>query len=142
MNMSEHHETFEYQQKIKTASDRSFGLTMGCVLLILGFIFKSHHLFFVGGLILAAIFITISLTKPQILGRLNHLWIQFGELLAKITQPIILGLLYYFVLTPFAILFRAKVRKDMPLDFEARKESYWIEKKDYAAPETTLKNQF
>ena len=48
----------------------------------------------------------LALVKPQILNPLTKLWIKFGELIGKFISPIVIGLIYFVILTPIGLLMR------------------------------------
>ena len=76
--------------------------------------------------------------NSRILNPLNRIWFKFGLFLGKIISPIIMGFIFFFVVTPIGILMRL-LRKDLlHLKFN-NKETYWIEKNSI---KSKMKNQF
>jgi len=57
-------------------------------------------------LIIASIFLILGLVNSKILTPLNILWFKFGILLGKIVSPLIMGVIFFFVVTPTAIIMR------------------------------------
>ena len=77
---------------------------------------------------LSLFFLVITIIKPNLLSFLNKLWIQLGTLLGKIISPIVMGLVFFFVVTPTGILVRI-LKKDI-LRLNRSESSYWITRKE------------
>ena len=88
----------------------------------------------------AVIFLFITLIKSDALLYLNKLWFRFGLLLGMLISPIVLGIIFYGMLTPIALLMRLSGRDYLRLKF-AQKISHWILRKEAIKPES-FKNQF
>ena len=115
------------------SSNRIFGIVMGSFFLIIcifniwydGVIWK--YLIFV-----ALFFYSFAILYPRALTKLNYLWFKFGLAINKYTNPIILGLIFYVIITPLGILIKI-FGKDLLLiknKYSTSKHTYWI-KKDY-----------
>ena len=87
--------------------------------------------------ILSLVFLIITIIKPNFLSSLNKLWIQFGILLGKIISPIVMGMVFFFVVTPIGILVRV-LKKDV-MGLKRGASSYWINRVDKVQ---TMKKQF
>ena len=125
--------------EVKISSNRSFGIVFFIVFLLIAF----YPLIYDGdikiwSLILSLIFLILGLVDSKILTPLNKVWYHFGIFLGKFISPIIMGLIFFVVVTPIGLLMRV-LRKDLlNLKFNNHK-SYWIEKK---GPESKMRNQF
>jgi len=86
---------------------------------------------------LSLLFLIITIIKPNLFTFLNKLWIQFGILLGKIISPIVMGLVFFFVVTPIGILIRILKKDVMGLKIGA--SSYWINREDKVQ---SMKKQF
>ena len=73
----------------------------------------------------ASIFLLITLIKSDALLPVNKLWMGFGLLLGRIVSPIILGIIFFGLFTPIAILMRLSGRDELRLKL-AQKASHWI----------------
>ena len=93
--------------KIKSPSEKSFGITFSII-----FLFINGYFYITSGiinyllLIVSILLIIISIFLPGFLKIPNFLWFKFGILLSKIMTPVILSLVFYFVVTPIGILYR------------------------------------
>ena len=125
--------------KILMGSNRSFGIVFFIVFILIGFypLIDNGELR-LWSLIISIIFLVLGLTNSKLLDPLNILWFKFGLFLGKIISPVILGVIFFIVVTPTGILMRF-VKKDLlNIKFNSNK-SYWIEKK---GQKSKMKNQF
>ena len=88
--------------------------------------------------ILSIVFLILGLHNSKILTPLNSLWFKFGLLLGKIVSPIIMLIIFFFVVTPIGLFMRLIGKDLLRLRFNKNK-SYWIEKSE---PNSKMKNQF
>ncbi len=110
---------------IKKKDNVIFGLIFLYYFFIIGiYPLKSNEVVRVWAILLSLLFLTITIIKPNLLTFLNKSWIQFGILLGKIISPIIMGLAFFFVVTPLGILVRI-LKKDI-MGLKKRSSSYWI----------------
>ena len=125
---------------IKLGSNRSFGIVFSIVFLLIAIypLINSDGLR-VWSLIIAIIFLVLGLINSKILTPLNKLWFKFGILLGKIVSPVIMGLIFFLVVTPIALIMRTIGKDLLNLKFNKKDESYWIEKD---GPKSKMKNQF
>ena len=125
--------------EIKIGSNRSFGIVFFVVFLLIALypLLKESDLR-IWSLVISFIFLALGLSNSNLLTPLNKLWFKFGLFLGKIISPLIMGLIFFAVVTPIGILMRM-LRKDLlNLKFN-KKKSYWIEK---TGPKSKMKNQF
>ena len=112
------------------SSNRSFGILFFIVFLIVGLWPLKN-----GGdpsqlfLIISGIFLILGLLNSKILTPLNNLWIKFGELLGKIIAPIVMGVVYFIILTPISLLVRIFGKDLLGLKYSKNLNSYWITRK-------------
>tara|TARA_B110000091_G_scaffold15658_1_gene14788 strand:+ start:73 stop:462 length:390 start_codon:yes stop_codon:yes gene_type:complete len=127
------------KNNIKISSNRSFGIVFFLVFLIFSIypVSKSENII-VWSLILSIIFLILGLFNSSILTPFNKLWFKFGILLGKIVSPIVMGLVFFLVVTPTGLLLRF-FGKDILNLKKNKKNTYWIEKN---GPKSIMKNQF
>jgi hypothetical protein len=115
-----------------------FGILFFIFFLIIGlYPLKSGGVIRVWSIILSLIFFIITIVKPNLFAYLNRLWIKFGMLLGKIISPIVMGLVFFFVVTPTGILIRV-LKKDV-MGLKRGAPSYWINREDKIQ---SMKKQF
>ena len=124
---------------IKIGSNRSFGIVFFIVFLLIDlYPLINEENFRLWSLVISLIFLVLGLINSQILTPLNKLWFKFGILLGKIVSPIIMGIIFFFVVTPIGFIMRAIGKDLINLKYNNNK-SYWIEK---TGPKSKMKNQF
>ena len=124
---------------VKISSNRSFGIVFFIVFLLIALYPLTY-----GGeiriwsLIISIIFLILGLLNSKILAPLNKIWFKFGILLGKIVSPLIMGIIFFLVVTPIGFIMRLLGKDVLNLKYNKNK-SYWIEKN---GPKSKMKNQF
>ena len=127
------------QQQIKLPSNRNFGIVFSIVFLIISiWPLLSQNDIRIWSLIISGIFLVLGLINSKILNPLNKLWFKFGIFLGKVISPIIMGIIFFFVVTPIGLIMRIFGKDVLNLKFSKNK-TYWIEK---SGPKSKMKNQF
>ena len=126
-------------EKIEISSNKSFGIVFFIVFfLVATYPILNNEDVRVWSLLISIIFLVLGLLNSTILNPLNRIWFKFGLFLGKIISPIIMGFIFFFVVTPIGIMMRF-FRKDLlHLKFN-NKKTYWIEKNSI---KSKMKNQF
>ena len=124
---------------IKISSNRSFGIVFFIVFLLIATypILKGNELRF-WSLLISFGFLILGLINSKILSPLNKLWFKFGLILGKIISPLIMGIIFFVVVTPIGVVMRVLKKDLLNLKYN-QKETYWIEK---TGPKSKMKNQF
>lgn len=124
---------------IKISSNRSFGIVFFVVFFLIALYPLIHNEEIrIWSLIISLIFLILGLINSRTLTPLNKLWFKFGILLGKIVSPVIMGIIFFLVVTPIGFIMRILGKDVLNLKFNANK-SYWIEK---TGPKSKMKNQF
>lgn len=117
------------QQILKLPTDRSFGLTFAVVSgLVAAWLWWKSSAHYPIALAVGGGFLLLALLVPVLLRPLNIVWMRFGALLNRIVSPVVLGVIYFVVLTPVATLFKLTGRDVLNRKFEADAASYWVER--------------
>tara|TARA_B110000008_G_scaffold135411_1_gene137471 strand:+ start:1373 stop:1759 length:387 start_codon:yes stop_codon:yes gene_type:complete len=127
------------KQDIQISSNRSFGIVFFIFFFIISVypIIKDQNLI-IWSFVLSIIFLILGLLNSSILSPLNKVWFKFGIFLGKIISPLVMGIIFFLVVTPIGIFMRL-LGKDL-LNLKLKKnDSYWIEKTE---PKSKMKNQF
>ena len=127
------------KKKIRISSNRSFGIVFFTVFFIVSIypIFKGGDLR-IWSLIISIIFLILGLLNSKILTPLNKIWFKFGVLLGNIISPIVMGIVFFIVVTPISLLMKALGKDVLNLKKNTNK-SYWIKK---TGPKSKMKDQF
>ena len=125
--------------EIKISSNRSFGIVFFIVFLLIALypLLKGNDLR-IWSLVISFIFLALGLINSKILTPLNRLWFKFGLLLGKFISPLIMGIIFFLVVTPIGIIMRLLKKDLLNLKYN-KKETYWIDK---SGPKSKMKNQF
>ena len=124
---------------VKIGSNRSFGIVFFVVFFLIAlYPLINNEDIRIWSLVISLIFLILGLINSRILNPLNKLWFKFGILLGKIVSPIIMGIIFFLVVTPIGFIMRILGKDVLNLKFNENK-SYWIEK---TGPKSKMKNQF
>ena len=128
--------------EIELPSNRKFGFFFTLVFSIAAaYFFEAVKMTWAYAFIAAAlVFLIVTLVKSDALLPLNKLWMRFGLLLGMIVSPIVLGVIFFGLFTPIAILMRLSGRDELRLKF-TQKKSHWITRSEPIKSES-FKNQF
>ena len=127
------------QKNIKLPSNRNFGIVFFIVFLIIALwpLLKQNEIR-IWSLIISFIFFVLGLINSKLLTPLNKLWFKFGILLGNIIAPIIMGIVFFLVVTPTGLIMRF-FRKDILRLKKNSNDSYWINKDN---TNSSMRNQF
>ena len=127
---------------IELPSNKKFGFFFTFVFAILAFyfLFIDSILWAQALAILAVLFLLITVIIPQVLLPLNKLWMRLGLLLGMIVSPIVLGIIFFGLVTPYGVVMRMFGRDELRLKF-TKKSSHWISRSE-SIKSDSFKNQF
>ena len=127
-------------KEIKLPSNKNFGIVFFIVFLIVSLypLVNSDNIR-IWSLIISIIFLALGLLNSKILTPLNKLWFEFGILLGKIVSPLVMGIIFFLVVTPIGLIMKLLGKDLLNLKYNYNNKSYWIEKN---GPKSKMKNQF
>ena len=140
------HENYRDEEPTEGGSDRAFGCTVGSILMLI-----SATKAFVAGAIssvvclifaLGALLFLLGVFVPSRLSALNRLWLKVGTAIAIVVNPIVLGLLFFLVITPMALFMRIVGKRPLRLAADRTAATYWIEREPPADGASTMRRQF
>ena len=121
---------------------RHFGLVVGSAFLLLGALLmwrgrvvEARGFVFVGGIL-----VVLGAVRPELLGPVRKAWMAMALAISKITTPIILGLMYFGVITPIG-LFRRLLGRD-PMRTRPSAHTLWISRESAGRQPTSMERQF
>ena len=124
---------------IKISSNKSFGLVFFIVFLLIAFYpLLSRGDIRIWSLIIAIIFLIFGLLNSKILTPLNKTWFKFGILLGSFVSPIVMGGVFFAIVTPTSLIMRVLGKNLLNLK-RNNKKTYWIERSEI---KSKMKNQF
>ena len=124
---------------VKISSNRSFGIVFFVVFLLIAlYPLIYNEEIRAWSAIISLIFLVLGLLNSKILAPLNKLWFKFGIFLGKMVSPLIMGIIFFLVVTPIGLIIRLFGKDVLNLKYN-KNQSYWIEKN---GPKSKMKNQF
>ena len=127
------------KSKIKIGSNRNFGMVFFILFLIISIypLFKNGDIR-IWSAIISIIFLFLGLFNASILNPLNKIWFKFGFFLGNLISPIVMGIVFFIVVTPTSIIMKL-LGKDLLALKKNNKKSYWIAR---SSIKSKMKNQF
>jgi hypothetical protein len=137
------HETLERIEGVRASTHRALGVVFAVVFVVIGLFPWLHGaaarpwaLMVGGGFALAALLL------PDLLAPLNRAWTRLGALLHRVMSPVVLGIMFFLVITPMAIVMRWFREDPLRRRFDPRLPSYWIERRPDSPTAGTFTDQF
>ena len=125
--------------EIKIGSNKSFGIVFFFVFLLIAiYPLINNQDIRLWSLTISIVFLILGIFNSKILDPFNKLWFKFGIFLGKIISPLIMGIIFFLVVTPIGLLMRLMGKDLLNLKYNNNK-SYWIEKD---GPKSKMRNQF
>lgn len=129
MSKGPSHERIARDRVIKQSSEKSFGYLLGGICIAVGLWPLLSHLgvrwgWFILGLSLAL----IGFLKPSVLAPINKMWLKIALLLERIVTPMIMGVVFFLVVTPMALLLKILGKDLLGLRQKTNQKSYWTER--------------
>ena len=120
-------------------NNKSFGILFFLVFLLIAIwpVINSEPIR-IWSIIISILFLILGITNSKILTPLKRGWIKLGEILGKVVAPIIMGFIYFIIITPIGILMRLFGKDLLNIKFNKEK-SYWIKREKNI---NTMKRQF
>jgi len=127
------------EKKIKVSSNKSFGIVFSIFFLLISiYPLLNNDPIYYWSLFVSFIFLVLGLMNSKILSPLNLLWFKFGILLGRIISPVVMGIIFFLVVTPISIILKIFGKDVLNLKFNNNK-TYWIVKD---GPKSNMKKQF
>lgn len=128
---------------LRPSSNRTFGLVMAAFLVLVALLpLLRGHAVRLWALPLSALFLLAALVAPKILAPLNRAWTALGTLLHAVINPIVLGILFYLVFTPFGWVLRRMGKDFLRLRAIPGAQTYWIARQPPGPPPESMSRQF
>jgi len=124
---------------IKKPSNKSFGIVFSIVFFSIGiFLFIDTQSIKILPFLVSFIFLFLGLVNSKFLTPLNIAWLKFGEILGRFVAPIVMGLIYFFIITPIGLFMRI-IGKDLLQIKFSKATTYWNIRKNNIG---SMKKQF
>ena len=125
---------------IKISSNRNFGLVFFIVFLIVSIwpLTYGEPVRFWSAII-SSIFLILGLINSKLLSPLNKLWFKFGMILGSIVAPVVMGVVFFLVVTPIGLIMKIMGKDLLNKKYDKKKRTYWIKRDTLIG---TMKRQF
>ena len=129
--------------EVELPTNRKFGFFFTVVFALAGGYFFNENSVVVAYifLVLTVAFFLVTMIKADFLLPLNKLWMHFGLLLGKVVSPIVLGVIFFGLFTPIALVMRIVGRDELRLKVK-KLPSFWKPREENTLSSTRFKNQF
>ena len=137
------HESFDRKAPVSSSSNRAFGLVFGAVFAIIAlwpWVFGGRIR--IWSAVVGALFVVVAWLWPAVLAPLNRVWTRFGLLLHRVVSPVVLGVMFFVVITPMGLVMRALGKDPLRLRLDRNARSYWIDRQPPGPAPDSLNNQF
>jgi hypothetical protein len=139
----QHHEFGTSHAEIEQSSDRSFGFVFtGFFALVAAYQLWQGRAWWPILLVLSGGFLVVALWRPALLAPLNRGWAKVGLLLGAIVAPIVMGIVYFAVITPMGLLARLAGKDFLRLRRDPAASTYWLPRSQRETTAETLRDQF
>ena len=129
-----------HESKIRIDSNRNFGLVFFFVFLIVSLLpLLKEEPFRIWSIVISIIFLILGLMNSKLLTPLNKLWFKFGLFLGSIVSPIVMGIVFFLVITPTGFVMKIMGKDLLNKKKDNDKKSYWINR---SKTKSTMKQQF
>jgi hypothetical protein len=133
----------EPQETVKQSSNRTFGLVFAVFFALVALLpLLRGHAVRRWALPVSALFLLAALAAPKILTPLNRAWTALGTLLHAVVNPLVLGVLFYLVFTPFGWVLRRRGKDFLRLRPVPGAPTYWIVRQPPGPPPASMSRQF
>tara|TARA_B100002051_G_C16684947_1_gene612049 strand:+ start:219 stop:611 length:393 start_codon:yes stop_codon:yes gene_type:complete len=128
------------QKEIKISSNKSFGLVFFVIFIIVALwpLLNDGNIR-IWSIIVSIIFLILGLLNSKILTPFNKLWMRLGALLGIIVSPIVMGVVYFGIITPIGLIMKLFGKDVLNLKLDKNKKTYWTLKKKIPSK---MKDQF
>ena len=128
------------KNSVKISSNRSFGFLFFVVFIAISlWPLKSQGDLRLWAFILSLVFLVLGVLNSRFLTPLNKLWFKFGILLGSIISPIVMGIVFFIVVTPIGLIMRFLGKDMLRINKNKLVSTYWINREKQ---KTTMKKQF
>ena len=128
------------KSKIKISSNRNFGLVFFIIFLIVSlWPLTYEEPIRTWSAILSLVFLILGLMNSKLLTPLNQLWFKFGMILGAVVAPIVMGVVFFLVVTPIGIVMKLMGKDLLNKKHNKKKQTYWIKRKTSPG---SMKRQF
>ena len=137
------HEDLNRGHVAEQGSPRGFGMVFAVVFALIGlWPLIDGEAARVWALAAGAVFLVLALMRPSLLAPLNRIWLGLGAVLHRIVNPLVMGLMFFAVITPMALILKLVGKDLLHRRFSPGAQSYWIPRQPPGPEPQSMRNQF
>ena len=137
------HENLSRSHVAERGSPRGFGIVFAAVFTVIGlWPLMDGEGARVWALAAGAAFLILALMRPSLLAPLNRLWLGLGAILHRVVNPLVMGLMFFAVITPTALILKLIGKDLLRRRFSPGTQSYWIPRQPPGPEPQSMRNQF
>ncbi len=119
---------------------KSFSLIFATVFAVVFVGVKFNYDYYpVWSLVSAVLFLMAAFFLPSSVKWLYHIWQRFGRLISGVVSPLVMGILFFCVFTPMALVLKVMGKDLLNKKIDKTQSSYWLPREKQPG---SLKNQF
>ncbi len=124
-------------------TNKSFGIIFAIIFFVIGLspLAFDEGIYF-SFLFLSLLFLLSSLLTPRILTPFNYIWFRFGLIIHSIVGPILLGIIFFTLITFTGVLMRLLGKKPLITTYDHDAPTYWVNRSPPGPLRESLSNQF
>jgi hypothetical protein len=128
---------------INLPSNHKFGVFFFAIFAVLAAysFWKVWHGIFLIALLVSVLLAATTLLAPKLLSPLNRFWFELGELIGKMVSPILLGFIFFVLITPVSLITRLFGRDELKM-LKRSVNSYWVDRLPDGISSDSFKNQY
>ena len=130
-------------KQVKLLDNRIFGLVFSAIFFVIAFlpfIWGGEYRFW--ALLVALVWAVPALFFPSVLAPLNRLWAQFGLLMHKVVNPVLMALIFFLTVVPTGLVLKLFGKDPMRRKFDSNVDSYWISRDPQSLTKESFDDQF
>ena len=137
------HENITGHADVRVSSPRNFGLWFTLIFAVVGLVpLRSGQPIRTWALLVAGGFLALALAAPRLLQPLNLAWAKVGLAIAKVMNPVVLGIIFFGVITPMGWLLRKTGKDLLNLKWQPEATTYWIPRNPPGPAPESMTKQF
>ena len=119
-----------YNSSIKDLlpSNFKFGIFFSFIFICLSFyfyFFDNNYIISLVAVSFSLIFFSVSFIRPNLLTPFNYIWFLIGLFLGKVISPVIIGFIFFLIISPVAFITRLFGRDPLNIKDLRQKHTYW-----------------
>ena len=129
--------------KPSLSENTRFGILFSIIFAIVSlyFLYLNEYLFFISFLFISILILILGIYKPNLLSFFSNSWLLIGKIMGYLISPLILGIMFFFIITPISIFFKIIKRDELKIK-NTKALSNWLPRQNKKIEKDSFKDQF